>query len=597
MNMRIFIPVLTLLLGFNQAALGMDCSETIIVNYKSTDTPIDINDDWTLVRRLAGGAHVYRSHAPTVTARQQAIEILQSRPDIHSIECNQRRYPLLTTNDSFFVSGEQWYLLNTPGGTGAEIAWDTTTGDATTVIAVIDTGILPHPELSRILPGYDFISADSPGDFSSANDGDGRDSDPADAGDWVVAGECGPGSAAKPSSWHGTIISSLLVADTNNNSGIAAIDHQAMVLPIRVLGKCGGFISDINDAIRWAAGLSVPGVPDNPTPADIINLSFGAESSCSAAEQSAIDAAVENNAVVVVAAGNEGSAENNLAPANCNNVITVASSSRQGGRTSYTNFGPQIHLSAPGGNDNLLQNPANGIVTALNNGTTVPMAPVFGAVSGSSFAAPMISGAAALLKSLNTDYTPNHIVGLLMHSAKDFPTNTTDATADCQIGDCGVGLLDMAAAVQLAQNSGTDDAVTPFTFNSISNAARGTIITSAPMTVSGIDIPILIRITGGEYAIDGDDFTEHTGTVINGQTVTVRVITSSEFITQTQATLTVGNQTAIFNVTTEDSPNNAGSGSLSWLLLLPLLLILLLKHYGPKNTFAARQAQPGVVST
>ena len=166
-----------------------------------------------------------------------------------------------------------------PAAIDATTAWDTATGRSDIVIGDLDTGIrFDHPDLgavpgNRLLPGYDFIS-----DPLVANDGGGRDPDASDPGGWVTAADAATptfsGCTVANSSWHGTRTAGILGAITNNSTGIAGITSQTMILPVRVLGKCGGLDSDILDAMRWAAGLQVAGVPNNPHPAQIINMSL-----------------------------------------------------------------------------------------------------------------------------------------------------------------------------------------------------------------------------------------------------------------------------------------------------------------------------------
>lgn len=366
--------------------------------------------------------------------------VLSAEPDV-------RYLPQLIPTDAEY--GKQWYLFEAAGGINAETAWDITIGSRNTIIAVLDTGILPHFELStRILQGYDFISS-----LSHANDGDGRDDDPTDPGDSAFANECGAGEPGfdTPSSWHGTLIAGILAANTNNDTGIAGIDHNAAILPVRVLGKCGGFASDIADAIRWSVGITDPSLPAaNPHPANIINLSFGAQTACTATEQAAIDDAIASGAVLIAAAGNQGTEAGNFSPANCDNVITVAASTRQGGETFYTNFGSNISLSAPGGNTD---NEINGIYSTTNNGLDAPDQDTFEFVSGTSFAAPMVSGAAALIKAVNPQLSPLDIRFILETSSRNFPVGTTDGFQDCIPERCGAGLLDTAAAVIAADNN------------------------------------------------------------------------------------------------------------------------------------------------
>src|SRR5439155_26204113 len=167
-----------------------------------------------------------------------------------------------------------------------EGAWDTTSGAGVTV-AVLDTGITPHSDLTgNVIAGYDFIS-----DPPTARDGDGRDPNPNDEGDWFNAGECGS-TTPETSSWHGTHVAGTIGALTDNGVGVAGIARNARIEPVRVLGKCGGFTSDIADAITWASGGRVSRVPRNPNPAKVINMSLGGSGACGRTFQRPIDGAV-----------------------------------------------------------------------------------------------------------------------------------------------------------------------------------------------------------------------------------------------------------------------------------------------------------------
>ena len=185
---------------------------------------------------------------------------------------------------------------------------------AAITIGVIDTGYRPHVDLAgRFVAGYDFI-----GDPLVANDGDGRDSDPLDPGDWITSAENASGYFAgcgvSNSSWHGTHVSGTIGAVANNGIGVAGINQVSKIQPLRVLGKCGGYTSDIADAIRWAAGLTVTGVPANPTPDRVVNISLGGSGACGSTFQNAINAAVAAGTVVVVAAGNSNANAANFTP-------------------------------------------------------------------------------------------------------------------------------------------------------------------------------------------------------------------------------------------------------------------------------------------
>jgi serine protease len=339
--------------------------------------------------------------------------------------------PVFVPNDPRYP--QQWNLFEDTGGVRVPAAWDLERGVPEIVIAQLDTGILAHADLdpARSAPGYDFIS-----DRDMANDGNGRDADPTDPGDWVAAGECGSGELAADSSWHGTQVAGIIAATADNGSGIAGVNHGSRLLMARVLGKCGGYTSDIVDALRWSAGLPVPGVPDNASPARVINLSLGGDGPCSRLEQDAIDEVTARGSVVVVAAGNGWGDVADQNPANCQGVITVAATTRSGARATYTNTGSGVVLSAPGGDA------GDGVLTLSNTGSTVAAADDYLSVRGTSFATAQVSGIAGLMLSVNGDLNPQQLRDILVQSARPFP----DASCDSLL--CGAGIVDAAAAVQ-----------------------------------------------------------------------------------------------------------------------------------------------------
>jgi len=370
---------------------------------------------------------VHEDVAASVAAR------LSEDPSIEYAEPDRLRRPLFVPNDSFYA--QQWNLFEDAGGIRLPDAWDQERGTANIVIALLDGGIQNHSDLApaRLAPGYDFIS-----DPDIANDGGGRDADPADPGDWVAAGECAPGEPASPSSWHGTQITGVVGASSDNAAGIAGVTHGTRLLMVRVLGKCGGFTSDIVDAIRWAAGFSVRGVPDNANPARVINLSFGGVGKCTRLEQDAIDEVNARGAVVVVAAGNEEGDVDEYSPASCSSVVTVAATTRSGGRAAFTNTGTGVDVSAPGGDFH------DGLLVLSNDGATIPAADDFLLVAGTSYAAAQVSGIAALMLSVNADLNPLQVRNILASSARPF------ADASCNQFVCGSGIVDASAAVQQA---------------------------------------------------------------------------------------------------------------------------------------------------
>jgi serine protease len=399
-------------------------------------------------RRTSGGELVYEFAPSTLlrlqsleAVREQALDIVQklnARPDVEWSQPNWILQPVSTTpNDSRYK--EQWHYFNngsgpdeSPGGINLPRAWEVGMGGASVHVAVLDTGILPHHEDIAGSPnlgaGFDMIS-----DVFMANDGEGRDSDPTDPGDATVFSECFLGSRANPDSWHGTHVAGTIgVGNTNNAVGVAGVNWQIKVLPVRVLGKCGGTIVDINDGIRWAAGLPVPAVPQNPTPARVINMSLGAAVTCSQspATQSAINDAVAAGTTVVVAAGNNAQDAAGFLPASCDNVITVAASDARGHLvTRYSNFGPTVEIMAPGGDrlrdDNSDGNP-DGVLSIVRDG--------YDYYNGTSMAAPHVAGIAALLFAANPTLSPAEVLSRIQANA------ISRSAAQCP-RPCGAGLL------------------------------------------------------------------------------------------------------------------------------------------------------------
>lgn len=360
----------------------------------------------------------------------QLMAALQRDPNVLSVEEDILLKPNFVPNDQFY--NLQWHYHEATGGMNAETAWDTNDGTGV-VVAVIDTGYVTHSDLdANILPGYDFI-----GDTAVSVDGDGRDNDPSDPGDWASAGDCGVGEPATNSSWHGTHVAGTVAALTNNSQGVAGVAYDAKVVPVRVLGKCGGYTSDIADGIIWASGGSVPGAPANSNPAQVINMSLGGGGSCGSTTQNAIDTARANGTVVVVAAGNSNANASGFTPASCNGVINVAANDRQGNRASYSNFGSSIDVSAPGGE--VSPTAANGVASTLNAGTQSPGAENYVYFQGTSMAAPHVAGVAALLLEADPTLTPDEIETTLKNTARSLPGSCS--------GGCGAGIIDARAAL------------------------------------------------------------------------------------------------------------------------------------------------------
>jgi len=363
--------------------------------------------------------------------------------------------------------------------------WDQETGLATGVIAQLDTGIIPHRDLNpaRILAGYDFIT-----DIAAANDGDARDPDPTDPGDATVDNECEAGVLGQNSSWHGLSVASIMVAESDNTTDIAGIDFAARLLPVRVLGKCGGSVSDVSDALRWAAGLSVAGVPPNPTPARVINMSLSGTGSCTPVEQNAINAAVGVGAVVVVSAGNEDVDVATQSPANCQNVVTVGATLRDGSRAPYTNSGEEVTLSAPGGL--VQQQSIDGILVLSNSGAVTPAQDVNARIAGSSFSTAQVSAVASLMLALNSSLSSSQVRDLLRLTTRTFPDTS------CTTNTCGSGILDADAALAGAADPSSVLGIK-------ANTSGGGGCTVATMTTSRFDPLLLLMMlfAAGRYRL------------------------------------------------------------------------------------------------
>jgi serine protease len=366
----------------------------------------------------------------TKTELMGSMTALKSMPGVYSVEEDIILRHAFTPDDTRY--NEQWSLHEATGGIQANTAWDQSTG-SNTVVAVLDTGYTNHQDLVKnILQGFDFIS-----DSFIANDGGGRDSDAHDPGDWLEPWDCGffNPSSFVPSSWHGTHVSGSIAAETHNSIGISGVAYNTRIVPVRVLGKCGGYLSDIADAIVWASGGQVSGVPSNLNPAHVISMSLGASGSCSSTFQTAINQAIANGSSVIAAAGNSQQNASNHQPSNCNGVISVASSDRQGNLAYYSNYG-NVTLAAPGGS--MLGSTSGGILSTLNTGSRSPEQDTYTFYQGTSMAAPHVAGTAALIYQLAPNTTPAELTQILTSTARTPPGNCSG---------CGAGIINATAAI------------------------------------------------------------------------------------------------------------------------------------------------------
>jgi len=431
---------------------------------------------------------------PLSRAESQAIQArLAARPEVEWVEPSTRERRLQAPDDPYFAAGMQWWLLPVAGTDGNllrdrrrgvpgfQSAWLQPGGTgASAVVAVLDTGITPHPDLAgRVLPGYDFVS-----DAKFGADGDGRDDDPADPGDGVTPADLADGHFAgcgvAASSWHGTVIAGIAAGATNNGLGAAAISWNGRVLPVRVAGKCGADLADIVEGMRWAAGLPacrrddgngqcLEFAPTNPNPARIVNISFGGSSACGAAYQAAVDELKAAGVVVVAAGGNEHGAATR--PANCSGVVGVVGLARDGFKTHYSNFGADFAangIATVGGDDGgdpaARWNPLadEGILAIGNHGTSgrsaADFAPGYFHFWGTSFSAPIVAGAISLMLGVNPALSHAQIVDGLRRGARPHVvsskiglcSNANPGRCICTTATCGAGILDAEQALLFA---------------------------------------------------------------------------------------------------------------------------------------------------
>ena len=432
------------------------------------------------VRQTASGAQVYR--LPQGADPAAIMDRLRTVPGVLSVEPDIWMTPASgpATNDT--DSASMWGLVGPAQGSQYGIdavdAWPMTTG-AGVVVAVIDTGLLfDHPDLAgQSLPGYDLVSDYGQGSNPDvAGDGNGRDPDASDPGDWPRSTDnCG----SDVSSWHGTHVAGTIAALANNNLGVFGGAPGVKVQPVRVLGHCGGYMSDVIDGIYWAAGSSSVSDGNGGTvPADpyadcatstpcvrVLNISLGGPADrehgnpiCDSDLEQAVQYARSKDKVVVAAAGNDGENVINFSPANCAGVFSVAAVNSGGKRASFSNYGsaqhPLVDIAAPG----------VGILSTLNSGTKGPSSTYNDTVcysyrsggcsydyyDGTSMATPHVSLTAALVAAENPGLTVDQIEAILVATAQPFPYSSARHSCSRAAKPCGAGVVNAAAAVAAA---------------------------------------------------------------------------------------------------------------------------------------------------
>jgi serine protease len=394
---------------------------------------LELSETVTSTKLKAGGSQTKIDPTATETHALKAatlavVERLQADPAVAWAQPNYIRRALLTPNDELY--DRQWHYenINLPD------AWETTTGSSNIIVAVIDTGILSeHPDIptERLVPGYDFVSS-----VFRAQDGDGPDDDPEDPGD---------DPSGESSSFHGTHVAGTIGARTNNGDGVAGVNWDVRIMPVRVLGALGGTASEVSQGIRFAAGLPTEAPAPPSERAHVINMSLGGAGT-SPIEQAAVTDARNAGTIVIAAAGNDSSSDE-YSPAGLDGVISVSASTVSGTKASYSNYGDKVDVAAPGGefwdadgDDNL-----DAVLSTLGNDEGDF---IYRYYQGTSMASPHMAGVVALMLAVNAELTPDDIDKLLEGTHPDTSTRITrDLGLPGRDDFFGNGLIDAAAAV------------------------------------------------------------------------------------------------------------------------------------------------------
>ncbi|MEM1401978.1 MAG: S8 family serine peptidase [Pseudomonadota bacterium] len=388
-----------------------------------------------------------------------SIKNMARLPGVRTAEPNYRVYPTATVNDEAFSFQWHYPLINVPG------AWDTTVGESSVIVAVIDTGVLAgHPDLAgQLVDGFDFIR-----DPGEAADGDGIDPNPEE-----TIGTTDPAAI----NFHGTHVTGTVAAAGNNSIGVSGVAYGARVMPLRALNASGGTTYDVNQAVRFAAGLENDSGTLPPQPADVINLSLGGAGFITAS-QNLYNEVRARGIIVVAAAGNESTTVPSY-PASYANVISVSAVDAQQRITGYSNTGSAVDIAAPGGDGRVDFNgdgyPDGVLSTGASDGEFA-----YTFLSGTSMASPHVAGVMALMKSVNPNLDADDVDRLLESGAL-----TDDFGAAGRDNQYGHGIVNARRAVDAALTDGGGSTTSEPRLTSSTSALNfGTVRTELELTLS-----------------------------------------------------------------------------------------------------------------
>jgi serine protease len=529
--------------------------------------------DLTYLKAAGPRTHVaIASKELTQTEISALIQSIKADPQVEYVREDRKRFIHYTPNDTFF-SSQQWALkspASEAGGANAPNAWGRITGanpvnGTGVIVAVLDTGYLNHADLvANVLTtgGYDFIH-----DTAISRDPDGRDSNASDPGDWSLStSSCGEYN----SSWHGTHVAGVIAAVSNNNTGVSGLAFGARILPLRVLGMCGGWDSDIIAAMRWAVGIPVSGVANNTNLAKVLNLSLGGTGSCDSFYQTAVNDVLAAGSVIVISSGNDASTSIS-SPANCTGVIAVTAHTRLGDNASYANVGTGTTISAPGGGRGQnIAGDGSGIYTTSNTGLTTPLVDTYTGATGTSFAAPHVAAVAAMLFQIKPTLTPAQVSSYLTLNARPFLSGTYCYGRS----DCGAGMLDAFRTVNalLLAEGGSNS--TPV-LNAI-GSKTAPVLTTLQFTATGTDADGDQLIYTGTNLPSGASLNSETGLFTWSN---IRAPGTHTFTIQASdgATTSTAQGVTVFvsgSLPATSSGGGGGGGAFSWLELVGLLALL-----------------------